>query len=45
MFDRPDMIVITTRQVMEQDWPILLVVHDDDEPGGWQFVNGTRRHR
>jgi hypothetical protein len=34
-------LVITTRQVMEQDWPILLVTHDDEEPEGWQFVNGA----
>ena len=40
MFGSPDGIVIATRQVMEQGWPILLVTHDADEPRGGQFVNG-----
>lgn len=40
MFESPSGLVITTRQVMEQEWPILLVTHDDDEPRGWQFLNG-----
>jgi hypothetical protein len=40
MFDSPNGLVITTRQVMEHGWPILLVTHDDQEPRGWQFVNG-----
>jgi len=31
--------VITTRQVMHENWPVLLVTHDADD-GGWQFVNG-----
>jgi hypothetical protein len=34
-----DGIAITTRQVMEDGWPILLVTHDADD-GAWQFVNG-----
>jgi hypothetical protein len=25
---------------MDDHWPILLVTHDDEEPEGWQFVNG-----
>jgi hypothetical protein len=32
-------IAITTRQVMYEGWPILLVTHDADD-GAWQFVNG-----
>ncbi len=39
-FISPNGLVITTRQVMEDGWPILLVTHDDEEPRGWQFVNG-----
>jgi hypothetical protein len=39
-FAAPQGLVVTTRQVMEQGWPILLVTHDDVEPRGWQFVNG-----
>jgi len=38
-FDARENLVITTRQVMNEGWPILVVTHDlDDE--GWQFVNG-----
>ena len=40
MFDSPNGLVITTRQVMEQSWPILLVTHNAEEPRGWQFLNG-----
>ena len=36
---RPDDIAITTRQVLHERWPILLVTHDADD-GAWQFVNG-----
>ena len=32
-------IAITTRQVLRDGWPILLVTHDADD-GAWQFVNG-----
>jgi hypothetical protein len=35
----PDDIAITTRQVLYERWPILLVTHDADD-GAWQFVNG-----
>jgi hypothetical protein len=35
----PDDIAITTRQVLHEGWPILLVTHDADD-GSWQFVNG-----
>jgi len=35
----PDDIAITTRQVLHEQWPILLVTHDADD-GAWQFVNG-----
>jgi hypothetical protein len=41
MFDSPNGLVITTRQVMEEGWPILLVAHDAEEPRGWQFLNGN----
>ena len=40
MFESPNGLAITTRQVMEQGWPILLVTHDAEEPPGWQFING-----
>jgi hypothetical protein len=40
MFEAPTGVVITTRRVMEQGRPILLVTHDDEEPRGWQFLNG-----
>jgi hypothetical protein len=40
MFDSPSGLVITTRQVTEQGWPILLVTHDAEGPQGWQFLNG-----
>jgi hypothetical protein len=26
---------------MDDAWAILLVTHDDEEPKGWQFVNGA----
>jgi hypothetical protein len=39
-FAAPRGRVMTTDQVMEQDRPILLVTHGDDESGGWRFVNG-----
>jgi hypothetical protein len=32
-------VAITTRQVMRDGWPILLVTRDADD-GAWQFVNG-----
>jgi hypothetical protein len=35
----PDDVAITTRQVMQEGWPILLVTHDADD-GAWQFLNG-----
>jgi hypothetical protein len=35
----PDGVAITTRQVLCEGWPILLVTHDADD-GAWQFVNG-----
>ena len=34
-----DALAITTRQVMREGWPILLVTHDADD-GAWQFLNG-----
>jgi len=37
-FDEPEnLAVITTRQVLEEGRPILLVTHDEDD-GGWQFL-------
>ena len=38
-FHTPDGLVFTSRQVMYDDWPILLVTHDADDEA-WQFVNG-----
>ena len=35
----PSALALTTRQVMREGWPILLVTHDADD-GAWQFVNG-----
>ena len=32
-------LAITTRQVMREGRPILLVTHDADD-GAWQFLNG-----
>ncbi len=37
--DAKNTAVITTRQVIEDDHPILLVSHDED--GDWQFLCGT----
>ena len=34
-----DALAITTRQVLREGWPILLVTHDADD-GAWQFLNG-----
>lgn len=34
-----DETAITTRQVLRQGLPILLVTHDADD-GAWQFLNG-----
>lgn len=34
-----DALAITTRQVLHEGWPILLVTHDADD-GAWQFLNG-----
>ena len=36
---QPNEAAITTRQVMREGWPILLVTHDADD-GAWQFLNG-----
>jgi len=35
----PGDIALTSRQVLQDGWPILLVTHDADD-GAWQFVNG-----
>jgi hypothetical protein len=32
-------IAISTRQVIVDGWPVLLVTHDASD-GAWQFVNG-----
>jgi len=37
--DNRDTAAITTQQVIEKDYPILVVFHDED--GDWQFVCGT----
>ena len=40
-FDQPrDSAAMTTRQVMEQDEPILAVYHDEDDHG-WQFIGAS----
>ena len=39
-FDDPrDLATITTRQVLREGMPILLVTHDESD-GGWQFLHG-----
>ena len=37
--DPPNVVTITTRQIIENSEPILLVSHDDDD-GSWQFLTG-----
>jgi hypothetical protein len=37
--DSPNVAVITTRQVTEDNAPILLVSHDEED-GSWQFLPG-----
>jgi hypothetical protein len=38
--DPPNTIAVTTRQMLEQGLPILLVTHDADD-GCWQMLCGT----
>ena len=38
--DPPNTAAITTRPVMDDGAPILLVIHDLED-GGWQFLCGT----
>jgi hypothetical protein len=38
--DPPNVTTITTRQVLEHGYPILLVTHDEDD-GTWQALCGT----
>ena len=38
--DPPNIRTITTRQVLEDGYPILLVTHDEDD-GCWQILCGT----
>lgn len=38
--DPPNVITITTRRVLEDDYPILLVTRDADD-GCWQVLCGT----
>lgn len=37
--DSPDTGVYSTRFVLDEDYPILLISHDPD--GAWQFLCGT----
>jgi hypothetical protein len=37
--DAPDAVSITVRQIVHEDAPILLVVHDAED-GDWQFLTG-----
>ncbi|MDO8778010.1 MAG: hypothetical protein Q7K57_56695 [Burkholderiaceae bacterium] len=40
-FDQPRNCGVTTmRQIMEDDTPILLVTHDEEDHG-WQFLDGS----
>ena len=38
--DPPNVTTITTRLVLEEGYPILLVTHDEDD-GTWQVLCGT----
>jgi hypothetical protein len=38
--DPPNVTTITTRQVLDEGYPILVVTHDEDD-GGWQVLCGT----
>ena len=39
-FEEPrNLAVITTKRIVREGWPILLVSHDEDD-GGWQFLDG-----
>lgn len=38
--DPPNIITITTRQVLDEGYPILLVTHEADD-GCWQMLCGT----
>ena len=38
--DPPNFNAFSTRQVMEQGDPILLVSHEEDD-GAWQFIGGA----
>jgi hypothetical protein len=38
-FSSPTGAVFSSRRVMHDGWPVLLVTHDADD-GAWQFVNG-----
>jgi hypothetical protein len=38
--DPPNVTTITTRQVIEEGYPILLVTHDEQD-GCWQVICGT----
>jgi hypothetical protein len=37
--DKPNLAVISTRSIIEQQYPILRVTHDKDD-GSWQFLDG-----
>ena len=37
--DPPNVAVITTKRIMRDGYPILLVIHED-EGGEWQFLDG-----
>jgi hypothetical protein len=44
-FDQPrDCAVLTTRQVLEREEPILHVTHDSDDHG-WQFIGSSKGTR
>jgi hypothetical protein len=38
-FQTPSGLVFTSREVLYEDWPVLLVTHDESHEA-WQFVNG-----
>jgi hypothetical protein len=38
--EHPHVGVFTTRQVLDEEYPILLVTHDADD-GAWQILCGT----
>jgi hypothetical protein len=39
--DPPDLACMTVAPIVNGDLPILLVAHDTDDGGSWQFLSGA----